>query len=60
MDLTDDEAGMLYWLREFPNKTVVVDDTVRILITKGLVNDDDGIVRVSAAGILWPELNSVE
>lgn len=52
-DLTDDEAGMLYWLREFPNRAVVVDDTAGSLIAKGLVNYEDGIVTVSAAGILW-------
>ena len=60
MDLTDDEVGMLYWLREFPNKAIVVDDTVSSLIAKGLVNYDEGIVTVSAAGILWPELNRVK
>jgi hypothetical protein len=55
LNLTDDEAGMLYWLREFPNRDVTVDATIWKLIAKGLVSYEDGRVSVTAAGVLWPD-----
>lgn len=54
--LTDDEAGMLYWLREFPDRSVEVDDTIISLIAKGLLNRDGASITLTAAGMLWTEV----
>lgn len=56
MNLTDDEVGMLYWLREFPDRNVTVGTTISNLIAKGLVSYEDGRVSVTAAGVLWPDV----
>ena len=60
MHLTDDEIGMLYWLREFPNRSVDIDATILSLMAKGLVDYKGETISVTAEGMLWPDLSKLK
>jgi hypothetical protein len=51
IELTDDEVGMLHWLREFPGQAGVEDAAVGSLLDKGLLKIEGGEVFVSHAGL---------
>lgn len=53
IELTDDEIGMLNWLREFPGKRVDLDSAVERLLANGLARNNDGRVEITPAGVEW-------